>query len=242
MKIYSLCKTGILAAVFAFTSCSKKEKIAELSKEKIAELSIELDMLSYEAEYHSISDGTYQLSSNKVKMRSQSWIDSVKESDETETDEELPDKSAGEFDSVSFEWSDSGTLKIRELTQENMDDVIPGAPPLKWDEIYELEVITGSKEDFDAGRTISVRYSGASLEQAKKNFAKYIEASFSEIAPIILEQAAGGDVDMTSSQIQSELVTVTISNTPSELSKNKFIIDSENAANIRFKWTLFETK
>ena len=234
MKNYSLWKTGILAAVFALTSCSKKEKIAELS--------IELDILSYEAEYYSTSDGTYQLSSNKVKMRSQSWIDSVKESDETETDEEVPDKSAGEFDSVSFEWSDSGTLKMREFIQENMDDVIPGAPPSKWDHTYELEVVKGSKEDFDAGRTISVRYSQASLKQAEKDFGKKIEAYFSEIALIILKQAAGSDVDMTSSQLESELVTVTTANSLSELSKSKYIIDSENSANVRFKWTLFETK
>lgn len=234
MNNYTLRNIATMFAVFALTSCSKKEKVTEIA--------IEMDIVSYEGEYHATSSGAYQISSNKIETRLQLMADGVKVSDETDTDEELPDKSAGEFDSLSFEWKDNKTLKIREFSQENMDDALSGAPPFKWDHTYELEILSGSREDFDAGRTISVRYTEASMKQLREDLGKYIETYFSEFAPILLEEAAGGGIDMASTEIESELEIVTIANTPCELSKSKCIINSKNDQNIRIKWILYKTK
>ncbi len=234
MKKHTFCKVAGLTALLALTSCGKKEAVSAFT--------IEIDMLSYEAEYHPDPSGTYQLSSNKTKIRSQVWTDGVKDNDETETDEELPDKSAGEFDSMSFKWKDDQTIEVREFYQESMDDILPDAPPLIFDDVYELEITSGSKADFEAGRAISVQYTAASLAQLEKDLVKEIDAYFVQLAPIILKQAAGGAIDMSSSRIESEVEAVSINNVPSEFSKGKFQINTDDFANIRMKWSLYLTQ
>ena len=205
-------------------------------------MEVAAQILSFQAEYHQDASGIYQLVSTEDKTRSQLWFNGNKEADDTETGGEMPDKSAGEYDTLGFKWKEDGTLMMREMIQENMDDVSPGAPPLVTDESYELEILEGSKEDFDAGKTISVRLTEASAEQYEKDLVKEVEGYFSEIAPGIIESYAGSAIDMTTHEIEAKILEVELSNSPAELSKSKYVIDAKDYMTLRFRWTLYKTK
>ncbi len=231
MKKYALLKTALVCLL---ASCSKKEKVSEIT--------VEIEMPSAQFEYRSTPDGNYQIFSSKLEARTQLWVDGVKSLDETETDEDLPDTAAGEFESVSFEWKDDRTLRIREQVQDNMDELGADAPPLKWDKTYELEILRGSKEDFEAGRTISVRYTEVSMELVKKDMGEKFKTYFDESIPVLFDQVVDGDVDKTFSLVETEVETVNVANPPSKLSNSSYVVDSKDYASVRIKWTFYKTK
>lgn len=237
----SLLKICLITALFTLTSCSQKEKIeSETEKIEIGKMSLKMDSLSGESQYQVDTNGVYQLVSKKFEIQYQGWLRDVKVIDKVSIDEELPDQSAGEYTSFSLQWNDNGSVSIRQFSKINMDEMVPGADPWIWDKTYELEPVEGTREDFDAGRTISLQYTEESFNQAKQDAIAKIKDTYGELMAQIIRQASlDKGLDDSSIETETEVVSFSMLYTPMEVSKIRCIEKNKNSESVEIRTILY---
>lgn len=231
-RLKSLWKILFLPALIILTSCSNKEKIGEMS--------LQIESLSMESEYHADTNGVYQLISKKFETRYQGWLNNIQVIDKVDTDEELPDRSAGEYTSFSLQWNDNGSVSIRQLMKTNMDETVPGAAPFIWDKTYEMEFVKGTREDFEAGQIISLQLTEASSNQAKKDLGEKMKETYGNLTEEVIRQALRGKgLDDSSIETETEVVSFSVLNTPFEISKSHCRENTKNSESFEIRTTLY---
>ncbi|VVS92200.1 hypothetical protein [Desulfoluna spongiiphila] len=221
--------------LLVFSSCGNKPP------EVVGQFTIDLEVVRAEIVYVPDKNGVYQISSSKINLRTQMWVNGVKQSDETSTDSELPDHGSGEFDSLEVLWEKDESLSIHQSVFGTIDGELPGMPPLEWDETFTMRIQNGSKDDFQAGKMVTAVYTETAHEHAKKRFQEQYESMFDTIIPILQKQVetqVKADTGKTvTTEMQQSVEAIELKNIPYQISKEQIRNEGEGVARIRIHWT-----
>jgi len=94
----------------------------------------------------------------------------------------LPDSRRGEYSKCRIRFGDNGraALTLRSAI------AIEGSPGrLEYGGTYELELVGGTKEDFDAGKPVAFRYSTDGLRQLRQDNSRFLERDAAELAELV---------------------------------------------------------
>lgn len=233
-------KTFLVGIGFLIVFCSCSSKPPEV----VGKFLIDIEIPHAEFVYSRDENGVYQLSSSNVSLHMQMWDNGVKIHDELSTDTELPDKDAGEFNSIEVLWGEDESLLMHESVFNKMSVGLPGALPFEQDETFKMRIQNGSKDDFEAGEIVTAVYTEPAFEIAKNRFVEQFKSTFDAIPSFLQKQIetqvkadTGKSVTI---EIRQRLETIELRKVPFQISKDQIRTEGESFARIRFHWTAYQ--
>jgi hypothetical protein len=91
---------------------------------------------------------------------------------------ELPDTKRGEYSKCRVRFNDRGRAALTLRSAISMEG---NSGLLEYGGTYELELVSGTKEDFDTGKPVAFRYSTEGLRQLRQDHRRFLERDAAEL-------------------------------------------------------------